>query len=613
MITIDDFLSAFFPDVQEPIRLRFFPPRGAGGEAVKYGVNREVMHGDEDVKAYIRQMNQTHGVYFVVNSGGDKDAEISRYNAWFVEGDDQTIEEQHKALDEGPLQPSIRVETKKSVHAYWLIASNECSEQEWRDIQARLIAYYKGDPKNKNPSRVMRLPYLNHLRVADDGSLPKQKITLPYFAPELIYSKSQIQAVYPPAHHTAVEMRYSTGQYSTWDALNAEARRRILSQPGCKIHGEWAKCKGICHDGKSDTGLAVNVASGAYFCQGDCDTPHVLRSLGLPENPDMPAYAVKLQEKEKQQSKVETEPTSQGIYTVDDLSERIDLLYEKGLTRGESPGWPTLENLYTVKKGQFTVLTGVPGSGKTQVLDNIMVNLARDKGWRFAVCSLENQPLEQHAATLLEIKTQEPFSPGPTPRMSVQTRDEAKAWLNKHFTFLLPTENDCTITGLLDLADKVRQKHGLDGLVIDPWNEFEHRRPAMMTETQYTSDILSRIRRFGRTHEIHTWLVAHPTKLTRDKDGKYPIPTLYDISGSSHFRNKCDMGLVAWRDSNEPKSATVIYVQKVRFRWCGQLGSMELHFDPVTGCYYEYPIYRTPNVYIGSSNGNGRAKEQEYA
>src|SRR3954469_19727254 len=110
MITIDEFMAAFFPDEHEPIRLRFFKPHGS--EPVKYGTSRAAMHGNEDVKAYIRQMNLTHGVYFVVNAGGDKDADILRFNAWFAEDDERSIEAQHQRLDACPIAPSIRVQTK---------------------------------------------------------------------------------------------------------------------------------------------------------------------------------------------------------------------------------------------------------------------------------------------------------------------------------------------------------------------------------------------------------------------------------------------------------------------------------------------------------------------
>ena len=87
---------------------------------------------------------------------------------------------------------------------------------------------------------------------------------------------------------------------------------------------------------------------------------------------------------------------------------------------------------------------------------------------------------------------------------------------------------------------------------------------------------------------MHIWLVAHPTKLYRNKDGEYPIPTLYDISGSSHWYNKADNGVVVYRDFRTPDSPIVeIHIKKIRFREVGRIGVVKLRYDIPTGGYYD--------------------------
>ena len=111
---------------------------------------------------------------------------------------------------------------------------------------------------------------------------------------------------------------------------------------------------------------------------------------------------------------------------------------------------------------------------------------------------------------------------------------------------------------------------------------------AGMTETEYVSSALKRIRNFARHYGVHTWLVAHPQKLYCDKDANYPVPSLHDISGSAHFRNKSNNGLCVWRDLAGPKRQTVeIHVQKVRFRQIGRIGMAELAYNHVIGSYHE--------------------------
>lgn len=279
------------------------------------------------------------------------------------------------------------------------------------------------------------------------------------------------------------------------------------------------------------------------------------------------------------------QPPVVGIYRPRDLKDQLFELYRVGRQSGEATGWDGLSKLYSVQKKQFTVITGIPGSGKSAVLDALMVNMAQMHGWKFAVCSLETQPIEMHMSMIAELYLGQPFNVGPTARMSEKTLAAGLDWIDEHFTFVLPEENDRTLEGLIDLVSGL----DVDGVVADPWNEFEHRRPQNMSETEYVSHALSKMRHHARLFNQHWWLVAHPTKLQKDKGtGQYVVPTLYDISGSAHFRNKADFGLVAWRDAENPNGPTTIYVQKVRFRWCGQIGACDLYFDKVTGRYSEH-------------------------
>lgn len=279
-----------------------------------------------------------------------------------------------------------------------------------------------------------------------------------------------------------------------------------------------------------------------------------------------------------------------GLYEVGDLAEAVYDLYERGLPGGEAPSIAALARLYRVQPGQWTVVTGMPGSGKTALLDWLLVDLAKRVGWRFAVCSPENQPLERHVAQLAQLWTGKPFGTGPTPRMERDELAAALGALRDHFTFLLPPgDEDFSLDGILDLARAAVYRYGVRGVVIDPWNELEHRRPAAMTETEYISRSLTELRRFARAHGVHVWLIAHPTKLARDGNGEYPVPSLYDISGAAHWRNKADMGIVVHRAARTPDAPTQVHVQKVRFRECGQLGMAELYYDPASGHYAAEP------------------------
>ncbi len=127
-ITVNKFLSAIVADENETINIRTFPAKGTSGIGAKtYATTLNNLAKEGFPNNNFNNENKNSGIYFVVNSGGNKDAEIHRYNAFFIENDELSIEEQHKALDNAPIKPSCRIETKKSVHAYWSI-SGESSE-----------------------------------------------------------------------------------------------------------------------------------------------------------------------------------------------------------------------------------------------------------------------------------------------------------------------------------------------------------------------------------------------------------------------------------------------------------------------------------------------------
>ena len=274
----------------------------------------------------------------------------------------------------------------------------------------------------------------------------------------------------------------------------------------------------------------------------------------------------------------------EGVLLVADLAGDVMQLYLEGLPGGVSTGWPSVDEHYTVRPGELTIVTGIPSHGKSQFLDALTVNLAREHGWSFGICSPENLPVSRHLAKLIEQYTGWPFREGPTRRLPQDELITALNWLHEHFVFIAPEES-LTIPGLLDTAQRLVARHGLRGLIIDPWNEFEHTRPSGQTETEGISQALTQIRRFARNHGVHVWLVAHPQKLYRREDGSYPVPTPYDISGSAHWRNKADNCLTVWRDENEPDQPVRLYVQKIRFREVGKVGMVALQFDRVTGRY----------------------------
>ena len=266
---------------------------------------------------------------------------------------------------------------------------------------------------------------------------------------------------------------------------------------------------------------------------------------------------------------------------------KVSNLWERGLPPGFSTGWKTLDPFYTVAPGQLTIVTGWPGSGKSEWLDALLVNLSR-QGWRFAVFSFENQPVELHAAKLLEKLDGRPFGAGPTERIAKDKLPELTTDLSQTFGMFQTASGGTDVDSILNAATSWLEAYAGDhaGLVIDPWNELEHRRPTNLSETEYVSQTLSVIRQWARDSKVHVWIVAHPQKM-RKEDGRLPIPRPDMISGSQHWWNKADCCVTVWRDMEQQTQDVDIYVQKVRFKHIGRQGLVTLAYDRVTGRYHD--------------------------
>lgn len=279
----------------------------------------------------------------------------------------------------------------------------------------------------------------------------------------------------------------------------------------------------------------------------------------------------------------------QGLFSVKSFLPQIKQLYEEGMKRGANSGWSCLNEYINFSTGQWTVVTGIPGHGKSEWLDALMVNLAHSYGWKWAIFSPENQPLAMHFQKLSEKYIGKPF--WGKQRMDKAELAKSAAWIDARFSFVLPEPENMSVDSILELARTAVNRNGIKGLVIDPWNELDHSREANLTETEYISQCLSKIRRFARDNDVHVFLVAHPTKQRKEKDASgqmvYLPPTPYDISGSAHWRNKADNAITIFRLDGKECSTVQIHIQKVRFKNNGKVGMGELNYEYLTGRFLD--------------------------
>jgi twinkle protein len=279
------------------------------------------------------------------------------------------------------------------------------------------------------------------------------------------------------------------------------------------------------------------------------------------------------------------EPIS-GIITGDELTERLIDLYHNDADTGIGFGYPHFDQIYRVKSGMLTIVTGHSSHGKSTAFDQLLVRLVEQAGWHIAIFSPEQVPLEKHQAQIIEQYSGLPVRDGPARRkMSQDELLDAHEWVSKHFTYILPEQP--TIDEILEKAKVLIFRRGIQGLVIDPWNEIEHDRPHGTNDTEYINQALQRLRNFARVNDVHLWLIAHPTKMPNTDNGEEQIPKLQNISGSVHFRNKADFGLTVFRDLVTQPDEVDIIVTKSRWMDYAKPGRVRFAYDKVNKRLYE--------------------------
>ena len=271
----------------------------------------------------------------------------------------------------------------------------------------------------------------------------------------------------------------------------------------------------------------------------------------------------------------------EGVFTVSDFKDRLDGLFDNGLQKGVTVGHPNLDNLLSLETKRLMVVTGTPGSGKSEFIDEMLVRLNLRYGWRTAFFSPENMPLEYHASKLIEKFAGQRFG---VSNMDRRSYNRACERLESEFSFISPCDN-YKLDGILERAEFLVRRKGIKVLVLDPYNRIDNE-AGNMSETLYISQLLDKLMSFAQRNDTLVILVAHPVKMPKLSDGSTAIPTLYDISGSANFFNKCDFGLCVHRDREN--DIVRVLVQKVKFKHLGEPGEAIFKYNVQNGRYQPY-------------------------
>lgn len=235
-------------------------------------------------------------------------------------------------------------------------------------------------------------------------------------------------------------------------------------------------------------------------------------------------------------------------------------------------GFDAFGEHYRMRLGDLAVLTGIPGMGKTTWIQDVVCRVCDKHNLRAGWASFEQAPQRDHRRAFRTWYLERPQRD-----QTEVDKANADAWIDRHHVFVVPGEDDdVTLEWLLEKLEVAVTRYECQVLIVDPWNEMDHLWDRSETETQYIARAIKTLKRFARAFQVHLIIVAHPAKMQKGADGKYPAPSLYDISGSANWFNKADIGLVVHKISADD---TTVKTAKSRYHEIiGRPGEVTMQF-----------------------------------
>jgi len=260
----------------------------------------------------------------------------------------------------------------------------------------------------------------------------------------------------------------------------------------------------------------------------------------------------------------------ENVTTFKDIEDEVTDFVKNGFKPGYQIGLPNFDDIFSTYTGQFITVTGIPSSGKSDFVDQMVVGYNANYGWKTAFASPENAPTYLHAHKLMR-KT---WGDMPT-RADIGGAKwkEVSEHVNDNYFFI--DMDKYSLESVLRKGAELVKRKGIKCLVIDPFNKIRDIDCKTEDVNRYTMEYLTKIEMFCKKYDVLTFIVAHPTKMYKDSNGKIEEPTMYNIKGGGEWYDASYHGILVHRDYDA--KTVKAKVLKVKFQNLGENGA-EAHF-----------------------------------
>jgi twinkle protein len=268
----------------------------------------------------------------------------------------------------------------------------------------------------------------------------------------------------------------------------------------------------------------------------------------------------------------------ENVTTFKDIEDEVTDFVRNGFKPGFQVGLDNFDSIFSTYTGQFITVTGIPSSGKSDFVDQMVVGYNEKYGWKTAYASPENTPTYLHAHKLMRKTWQ-----GMPTVADIKTEkwNQVADHVNDNYFFI--DMERYTLESVLRKGAELVKRKGIKCLVIDPFNKVRSADPSGDVNV-YTLEYLSQIEIFAKKYDVLVMIVAHPTKMYKDSKGNIEEPTMYNIKGGGEWYDASYHGLLVHR--NYEDKTVKVKVLKCKFQNLGENGA-ECHFkwEPNSGCF----------------------------
>ena len=149
----------------------------------------------------------------------------------------------------------------------------------------------------------------------------------------------------------------------------------------------------------------------------------------------------------------------EGVLNINDIWDNV-LNYNENGVKNYSIGLPGSDNYFKMSFGEWTVVTGIPNSGKSDVMDQICCNLATKYDFRCAMFAPESFPYEGHIKRIANKLNEK--------NCNNDQLNQTKDFIKDHFFWVKIDLENLTLKGILNSFKELVFQKGINVLLLIP-------------------------------------------------------------------------------------------------------------------------------------------------